>query len=106
MTQSIVVVLQLMYYVLYENVLHLDVRQYQSVEFYKAKKRLIDRYEEVSGGIKADNSPDPLPLPQEMKKQKKKYEGWFAWPLSIAIARWGILHKQKWTCNFVHHSHV
>jgi hypothetical protein len=58
--------------------LHLDVCQYQSVEFYKAKKRLIDRYEEVSGGIKADSSPDPLPLPQEMKKQKKKYEGWFA----------------------------
>jgi hypothetical protein len=57
--------------------LHLDVCQYQSVsvEFYKAEKRLIDRYEEVSGGIKADISPDPLPLPQEMKKQKKNYEG-------------------------------
>jgi len=35
-------------------------------------------YEEVSGGIKADISPDPLPLPQEMKKQKNNYEGWFA----------------------------
>jgi hypothetical protein len=54
---------------------YVDVRQYQSVEFYKAEKRLIDRYEEVSGGIKADISPDPLPLPQEMKKQKKNYEG-------------------------------
>ena len=58
--------------------LHLADRQYQSVEFYKAEKRLIDRYEEVSGGIKADISPDPLPLPQEMKKQKNNYEGWFA----------------------------
>jgi hypothetical protein len=52
--------------------------QYQSVEFYKAKKQLIDRYEEVSGGIKAAISPDPLPLPQEMKKQKNNYESWFA----------------------------
>ena len=58
--------------------LHLDDRQYQSGGFYKAKKRLIDRYEEVSGGIKADFSPDPLPLPQEMKKQKNNYESWFA----------------------------
>jgi hypothetical protein len=32
---------------------------------------------EASGGIKADISPDPLPLPQEMKKQKNNYEGWF-----------------------------
>jgi hypothetical protein len=56
---------------------HLDDRQYQSVGFYKAENRLIDRYEEVSGGIKADISPDPLPLPQEMKKQKNNYEGWF-----------------------------
>ncbi len=55
--------------------LHLNDRQYQSIEFYKAKKRLIDRYEEVSGGIKAKISPDPLPLPQEMKKQKNNYEG-------------------------------
>ena len=44
--------------------------QYQSAEFYKAEKQLIDKYEEVSGGIKADISPDPLPLPQEMSKQK------------------------------------
>ena len=51
--------------------------QYQSIEFYKAEKRLIDRNEEVSGGIKADISPDPLPLPREMSKQKKKYESWF-----------------------------
>jgi hypothetical protein len=29
-------------------------------------------------GVKADISPDPLPLPQEMKKQKKNYENWFA----------------------------
>ena len=58
--------------------LHHDDRQYQSVEFYNAEKRLIDRYEEVSGGIKADISPDPLPLPQEMKKQKNNYESWFA----------------------------
>jgi hypothetical protein len=57
--------------------LHLDDRQYQSVGFYKAEKRLIDRYEEVSDGIKADISPDPLPLSQEMKKQKNNYEGWF-----------------------------
>ncbi len=55
--------------------LHLDDRQYQSVGFYKADKRLIDRYEEVSGGIKADISPDPLPLPQEMKMLKNNYEG-------------------------------
>ena len=52
-------------------------RQYQSVEFYKAEKRLIDRYEEVSDGIKADISPDSLPLPQEMSKQKNNYERWF-----------------------------
>ena len=58
--------------------LHHDDRQYQSVEFYNAEKRLIDRYEEVSGGVKADISPDPLPLPQEMKKQKNNYESWFA----------------------------
>ena len=33
----------------------------------------------VSGGIKADISPDPLPLlPREMSKQKNKYESWFA----------------------------
>jgi hypothetical protein len=57
--------------------LHLDDRQYQSVGFYKADKRLIDRYEDVSGGIKADISPDPLPLPQEMKMLKNNYEGWF-----------------------------
>jgi len=65
--------------------LHLDDRQYQSIGFYKAKKRLIDRYEEVSGGIKADISPDPLPLPQEMKKQKNNYESWFAghYPLPL-----------------------
>jgi hypothetical protein len=58
--------------------LHHYYRQYQSVEFYNAEKRLIDRYEDVSDGIKADISPDPLPLPQEMKKQKKNYENWFA----------------------------
>jgi hypothetical protein len=46
--------------------------------FYNAEKRLIDRYEEVSGGVKADISPDPLPLPQEIKKQKNNYESWFA----------------------------
>jgi len=57
---------------------HQGDRQYQSVEFYKAKKRLIDRYEKVSGGIKADISPDLLPLPQEMKKQKNNYVGRFA----------------------------
>jgi len=57
--------------------LHQGGPQYQSVEFYKAKKRLIVRYEEVSGGIKADISPDPLPLPQETKKQKNNYESWF-----------------------------
>ena len=45
-------------------------------EFYKAEKRLIDRYEEFSGGIKADISPDPLPLPQKMSKQKNNYESW------------------------------
>ena len=39
---------------------------------------MIDRYEEVSDGIKADISPDLLPLPQEMSKQKNKYESWFA----------------------------
>ena len=50
---------------------HLDDRQYQSVEFYNAEKRLIDRYEEVSGGVKADISPDPLSLSQEMKKAKE-----------------------------------
>ncbi len=38
--------------------LHLDDCQYQSLGFYKAKKQLIDRSEEVSGGIKADISPD------------------------------------------------
>ena len=58
--------------------LHHDDRQYQSVEFYNAEKRLIDRYEEVSDGVKGDISPDPLPLPQEMKKQKNNYESWFA----------------------------
>ena len=58
--------------------LHQGYRQYQSVECYKTEKQLIDRYEEVSGGIKAAISPDPLPLPQEMKKQKNNYEGWFA----------------------------
>jgi hypothetical protein len=58
--------------------LHLDNRQYHSVGFYKAEKRLINRYEEVSGGIKADISPDPLPLSQKMKKQENNYEGWFA----------------------------
>ena len=58
--------------------LHHDDRQYQSVEFYNAEKRLIDRYEDVSDGVKADISPDPLPLPQEMKKQKNNYESWFA----------------------------
>ena len=58
--------------------LHLDDRQCQSVGFYKAKKKLIDRYEEVSGGIKADISPDPLPLPQEMKQQNNNYKSWFA----------------------------
>ena len=57
--------------------LYLDDHQYQSVGFYNAEKRLIDRYEEISGGIKADISPDPLHLPQEMKKQKNNYEGWF-----------------------------
>ena len=58
--------------------LHRDDHQYQSVGFYKAEKRLIDRYEEVSGGIKADISPDPLSLPREMAKQKNNYESWFA----------------------------
>ena len=58
--------------------LHLGDRQYQSVEFYKAKKRLFGRYEEVTGGIKAGISPDPLSLPQEMKKQKNNYKSWFA----------------------------
>jgi hypothetical protein len=58
--------------------LHQGYCQYQSVEFYKTEKQLIGRYEEVSGGIKADISPDPLPLPQEMKKQKNNYKGWFA----------------------------
>ena len=58
--------------------LHLDDRQNQFVGFYKAEKRLYDRYEEVSGGIKADISPDPLPLPQEMKKQMNNYKSWFA----------------------------
>ena len=58
--------------------LHLGDCQYQSVEFYKAKKRLIGRYEEVSGGVKADISPDPLSPPQEMKKQKNNYKSWFA----------------------------
>jgi hypothetical protein len=52
--------------------LHLNDRQYQSVGFYKAEKQLIDRYEEVAGGIKADISPDPLPLPQEMKKKIRR----------------------------------
>ena len=52
--------------------LHLDDRQNQFVGFYKAEKRLYDRYEEVSGGIKADISPDPLPLPQEMKKKNRR----------------------------------
>jgi hypothetical protein len=52
--------------------LHLNDRQYQSVGFYKAEKQLIDRYEEVAGGIKADISPDPLPLPQEMKKKNRR----------------------------------
>jgi hypothetical protein len=52
-------------------------RQYQSVEFYKAEKQLTDKYEEVSGGIKTDISPDPLSLPQEMSKQKNNYERWF-----------------------------
>jgi len=32
---------------------------------------------EVSGGIKADISPDPLPLPREMSKQRNNYESWF-----------------------------
>ena len=58
--------------------LHLDDRQYQSVGFYKAENQLFDRYEDVSGGIKADISPDPLPLPQKIKKQKNNYESWFA----------------------------
>ena len=40
--------------------LYHDDRQYQSVEFYNAEKRLIDRYEDVSDGVKADISPDPL----------------------------------------------
>ena len=67
------------------DLLHQGGPQYQSVEIYKAKKRLIVRYEEVSGGIKADISPDPLPLPQEMKKQKNNYESWFAghYPLPL-----------------------
>ena len=51
--------------------------QYRSVEFYKAKKQLIDRYKEVSGGIKADVSPDPLPLPREMSKKNNNDESWF-----------------------------
>ena len=65
--------------------LHLDDRQNQFVGFYKAEKQLFDRYEEVSGGIKADISPDPFPLPQDMKKQKNNYESWFAghYPLPL-----------------------
>ena len=51
--------------------------KYQSVDFYKAEKQLNDRYVEVSGGIKADISPDPLPLPREMSKQRNNYESWF-----------------------------
>ena len=50
--------------------LHLGDRQYQSVEFYNTEKRLIDRYEEVSGGVKADISPDPLYL--FLKKSKSR----------------------------------
>jgi hypothetical protein len=38
----------------------------------QTEKRLIDRYEEVSGGIKADISPDPLPLPQEITQAEEK----------------------------------
>ena len=51
--------------------------KYQSVDCNKAKKQLIDRYVEVSGGIKADISPYPLPLPQEMSKQRNNYESRF-----------------------------
>ena len=51
--------------------------KYQSVDCNKAKKQLIDRYVEVSGGIKADISPYPLPLPREMSKQRNNYESRF-----------------------------
>jgi hypothetical protein len=81
-------------------------REYQSVEFYKAEKQLIDRYEEVSDGIKADISPDSLPLPQEMSKQKNNYERWFTGHYPSPLQGGKSYTDKKWMCNWVHHSHV
>jgi hypothetical protein len=52
-------------------------RQYQSTEFYKAEKQVINRFEMLSGDTKADISPDPQIFPQKISEHLNNFDHWF-----------------------------